>query len=107
MKSIDTDYTDRDAQIKTDTFHLANVHEDKCSSLLRTNFFGPLLDDKAPYSGMGINELELLKETIISTWSVQLYLIPKAISNISRWPYYCGQHSRESRKYFVQLRYKL
>lgn len=65
---------------------------------LETNSIGPLLDDGAPYSGMGLDEFNLLQPIIYPTWDGELLPLPKEIEACPYWQYGTGQHSSESRK---------
>ena len=59
---------------------------------------GPLLDDGAPYSGMGLEEILLLKHTIMPTFNGNLDPLPAAVVCRPFWQYGSGKHASSRRK---------
>lgn len=62
---------------KTVTFHMAKFPS---NSDIQENPVGPLLEDGAPYSGMGTDEFILLQPMLVLDWDGTLFPIPKQIS---------------------------
>ena len=86
---------------------MANKSENSKFSF--NHFIGPLLDDVAPYSGLGMHELKILSPYLRANWSGKLYPLPSAIGNCAHWQYGTGTHSSDSRKMLgsVMIRAKL
>lgn len=84
-------------QKKSVTFHVAKLSSfnmDFCDS----NVPGPLLDGATPYSGIGIEELNLLSSYLKRKWNGKVRPIPDSISDKTHWRYGIGTHSSDSRK---------
>ena len=62
------------------------------------DFVGPLLDDGAPYSGIGVNELKLLDSNLSTNFRSGLDPIPSEIKDRPFWKYGTGNHASELRK---------
>ena len=58
---------------------------------------GPMVDDGAPYSGMGLKEFRVLAEYIMPTWDGKLQPIPEPIADRPFWQYGKGQHASARR----------
>ena len=58
----------------------------------------PLLDDAAPYSGMGTDEFELLAPILLPNWNGEYEPLPESVSNRPYWQYGSGNHASESRR---------
>lgn len=58
---------------------------------------GPMVDDGAPYSGIGIQELANLFESINCEWNGKLNPIPKTVRATPFWQYGSGSHSSKPR----------
>ena len=61
-------------------------------------FSGPLLDDRTPYSGIGLHELKLMQPYLRTNWNGELDPFPDSISDWSHWQYVSGNHSSYSRR---------
>ena len=68
------------------------------SSFSSCHFIGPLLDDGAPYSGLGLVELKILSPYLHTNWSGKLDPLPRAIADRTHWKYGSGSHSSDSRR---------
>ena len=49
------------------------------------HFIGPLIDDGAQYSTLGLNELKLLSPYLTTSWDGKLVPLPEAISDHNHW----------------------
>ncbi len=61
---------------KTVTFKMSMLKSNACKL---TNPIGPLLDDGAPYSGMRLDEFQLIKNYICSDWSGEFDDLPDSV----------------------------
>ena len=59
---------------------------------------GPLLDDGAPYSGIGFHELKLLLPYLETNWNGKLSPLPKALAGRTHWQYGSGNHASDLRR---------
>ena len=59
---------------------------------------GPLLDDGAPYSGMGMREFRAIQPMVLPNWSGKLHKLPDTIADRPFWKYGSGAHSSEVRR---------
>ena len=59
---------------------------------------GPMVDDGAPYSGLGITELRTLSSRIMPGWNGDLEPLPDCIADRPWWQYGNGDHSSETRR---------
>ena len=84
------------AQKKSLTFNMVNIADN--SKLSFNRFIGLLLDDVAPYSGLGMHELKILSPHLRTSWNGVLDPLPSAIRNRTHWQYCIGTHSSDSRK---------
>ena len=82
---------------KSATFHMAKVFPES-SALGSCDFTGPLLDDGAPYSGIGISELKFLFPFLRNKWNGKFNPLPDSISDCTHWQYGTGTHSSDSRR---------
>ena len=64
---------------KSLNFHMAQIKE--MSNNLSKQFIGLLLDDGAPYSGMGVSEFKLLQPIILPNWTKKLEPNPNEIKS--------------------------
>lgn len=71
---------------------LSNGHPD-----IEFNSVGPLLDDGAPYSGIGMSELQLLSQLLLPLWNGTLDPVPDCISGRANWQYGIGDHASASK----------
>lgn len=81
--------------IKCDSLQL---HMVQMGEVLPQNLLGLLGDDGAPYSGMGIVELESLLQKILPAWNGDLDPLPKSIADRPYWQYGNGNHASQRRK---------
>ena len=58
---------------------------------------GPLLDDGAPYSAIGIVELKLLFKELGKTFPKRLQKVPEALNGYSHFQYGTGSHASQTR----------
>ena len=86
----------RKSDRKSVTFHMAKFSSSKNSS--DEKLIGPLLDDAAPYSGIGFHELKLLSPYLNTNWNGKLDPLPESVSDRSHWQYGSGNHSSDSRR---------
>lgn len=59
---------------------------------------GPLVDDGAPYSGLGIVELRTLATSLLPDWDGKLDPVPVQIQSRPYWQYGKGSHASSKRK---------
>lgn len=69
-----------------------NDNKNSCSII------GPMLDDGAPYSAIGIEELRSLHLSILPTWDGSLESIPEIIADRAFWQYGVGAHESAARR---------
>ena len=67
------------------TFHMAKFSSSKASN--DEKLVRPLLDDAAPYSGIGFHELKLLSPYLNTNWNGKLDPLPESVSDRSHWQY--------------------
>ena len=79
---------------KTIRFNMVQLVNDE--KALDETVIGPLLDDGAPYSGMGLSEFKILQEILLPTWNGEFDPVPADLG--THWQYGNGEHSSESRK---------
>lgn len=78
---------------RTVHFQMANVNEfSKCDAP------GPLVDDAAPYSALGIVELRSLSREILPDWNGKLDAIPETLHDCVFWQYGSGIHASSKRR---------
>ena len=82
------------------TFNMVNVST--CSrNYSDTPFFvenGPLLDDGAPYSGIGEHEFYILRSKLKTDFNGTFDEIPKEIAHRPYWQYGTGNHASKSKR---------
>lgn len=59
---------------------------------------GPLVDEGAPYCGMGIVELIALYKYLLPSWDCSLKPIPSQITETPYWQYGLGSHASSRRR---------
>lgn len=62
---------------------------------------GPLVDDRAPYSGVGMDEFKLLQPTFLADWNGHIDEISDRLSDYDQWQYGNGNHASDPRKILV------
>ena len=77
------------------TFHMAKFNSSKDSR--DEKLVGPLLDNAAPYRGIGFHELNILPTYYNTNWNGKLDLPPESVSDRSHWQYGSGKNSSVSR----------
>jgi len=82
---------------KSLTFNMACLSSNQMALNLAPNFVGPLLDNAAPYSGIGIEEFKLLQPLICPDWAGKFDPLPSEVSQTPFWQYGSGLHSSEAR----------
>ena len=88
------------AKQKTVTFNMAQVcTKDDESSITP----GPLVDDAAPYSGMGIVELRALAPYLLPKWNGSFDPLPDLVKDKPFWQYGNGSHSSGRRRMIGSL----
>lgn len=78
---------------KTVTFHMVNI-----PSAIFDNPVGPLLDDGAPYSGMGLAEFKLIQPFVVPDWNGSLDPLPEIIQDRPWWQYGQGRHASAAKR---------
>lgn len=61
-------------------------------------FPGPLVDDAAPYSGVGLREFYDLQEGVMPKWNGNLEPLPNSVKGRPYWQYGRGEHSSKPRR---------
>lgn len=59
---------------------------------------GTLLDDGAPYSGIGHEEFKLIQKFIFPNWGGIFEELPESVRNRPYWQYGTGSHASKSRR---------
>jgi len=77
------------------SFNMVNLRQ---KSLELHNPIGPLLDDGAPYSGIGLDEFKLLQSIVYPSWNGKFDGLPSTVKNRPFWQYGVGSHSSKSRR---------
>lgn len=77
------------------SFNMVNLIGSTCDI---SEVAGPLLDDGAPYSGMGSNEFKILQPIIFPKWTGKLDPLPSSIADRPFWQYGIGEHSSDVRR---------
>jgi len=86
-----------DAPKKSLKFNMARLSCVAMECSLSEHFVGPLLDNAAPYSELGIEEFKLLQPLICPEWKVSFDPLPSGIARTTFWQYGSGQHSSEAK----------
>ena len=86
---------------KSVTFHTANLDSSKDSN--DEKLIGPLFDETAPYSGIGLHELKLLPPYLNINWNGNIEPLPESVSDRSNLEYGSGNHSSDSRRMLVSV----
>lgn len=76
------------------------AHSVNCEA---TKVLGPVVDDGAPYSGMGLDEFRQLQSTIMPTWDDVLDPLPAVVADRPFWQYGKGKHASKPRKILESL----
>ena len=61
-------------------------------------FRGPLVDNAAPYSGIGMKEFQLIQPIIAPDWNGEFDPLPDSVADRPFWQYGSGSHSSDSRE---------
>ena len=85
-----------DTRRRSVTFNMVNMH--RPDEKLLNNFIGPLLDDGAPYSGMGFDDFKILQSLILPDCNGKLEPLPDSIADRPYWQYGAGKHASAPRK---------
>eukprot|EP00171_Calliarthron_tuberculosum_P022021 IDg22021t1 len=89
---------------KAISFNMVNLSSKESQNVdEKRGCLGPLLDDGAPYSGIGINEFKLIQPFVLPNWSGKLDAIPESVADRPYWQYGTGSHSSELRKIIGSL----
>lgn len=72
-------------------------HQGSIDGLMQHSL-GPLVDDGAPWSGLGMEEFLRLQSTIMLTWDGTLDELPDLIRSRPYWQYGNGQHASQKRR---------
>ena len=67
-------------------------------SEINERYVGPLLDDGAPYSGIGLHEFTVLQPMLLPKWNGKCDAIPYEFNDFPYWQYGSGSRSSEKRK---------
>ena len=65
------------------TFNMARLNDESCFSAC--HFIGPLRDDGAPYSSLGLVELKMLSPYLRTNWIGRLDPLPQEIAGRTHW----------------------
>jgi len=91
------------SQRKHLSFNMARCPMQPNEFVIRKDFVGPLLDNAAPYSGMGLDEFRLLQPFLLPDWHGKLEPLPTQIADRPFWQYGTGNHSSQVRKILGSL----
>jgi len=73
------------------------VHLSNDSNLIGSPI-GPLLDDGAPYSGIGEEEFNMIQKYVCPEWTGGYGMLPDIVKNRPYWQYGIGSHASKSRR---------
>lgn len=95
----DTDNVSQGRPKKTVTFNMVQVNG-SCSHETSFDFnsIGPLLDDGAPYRGMGLREFTVWQRNLLPHWKGTMDAAPDVLQDYSYWQYGDGDHSSDPGK---------
>lgn len=77
---------------------MANIPTIDVTSSVQKQDIGPLVDDGAPYSAIGLTELHILKDQLLSNFTGKLDTIPTSLNVRTFWQYGCGNHASAKRR---------
>ena len=83
---------------KTLSFGMVQLKNSTSEKLFESNTIGPLLDDGAPYSGIGLEEFLVMQPLLLPKWNGKLDPVPDHLSSYKFWQYGSGEHASASRK---------
>ena len=106
FKALDNPVTGEGSKNGVLTFNMALLGSVKSSTGTVDGIFGPLLDDGAPYSGIGSTELKLISNFVCPEWTGELDPIPDAVADRPYWQYGIGDHSSQSKKIIGSVMFK-
>ncbi|CAN8074687.1 unnamed protein product [Agarophyton chilense] len=86
---------ERSEKNKTITFYIDHVTG---SDDLFLNSFGPVLDDAAPCSGIGLEEFKMVQLFLLPRWFGTFDALPGVITDRPNWQYASGEHAREPKR---------
>ena len=85
---------------RTLSFNMALLTGSSASTINNTLYqHGPLVDDGAPYSAIGLVELKVLASQLRLSQPIKLEKIPESLNDHTHWQYGTGDHSSATRKY--------
>ena len=87
---------------KAVTCHLAKLSSNKAETS-DLEFRGPLLDDGALHSGIGIDELKIMSPYLRKNRNGNIEPLPASIVDRTHWQYRTGSHARDPRKMLVSV----
>lgn len=99
MRSVDPPPKPSKAKPGVLSFHMANLG----SELTRTLTVGPQVDNAAPYSGLGLTELRVMRSAILPHWDGNLAPLPLSIQPTPFWQYGSGNHASAPRKIIASV----
>ena len=79
-------------------FHMSHLTNTEPTSTWLNGVPGSLVDDSGPYSGIGLNELKVLRTKLNKTWNGILDPVPDCVSDRPYWQYGTGAHSSERKQ---------
>ena len=77
---------------------MANISTIDVTNPVQKKDVGPLFDDGAPYSAIGLTELHILKQQILLNFTGTLDNIPSSLNARCFWQYGCGNHASAKRR---------
>ena len=95
-----------DGPMKTDkaekkgviTFGMVKLCDQACDSGMTVTPCGPLLDDGAPYSGLGTAEFHVLQPEVLPEWNQKFDPIPESVKHTPYWQYGTGSHASQRKR---------
>lgn len=82
---------------KAISFHMGNISCEESEDQFM-HHYGPLLDDGAPYSGIGEIELKHIQTYVCPLWDGNLEPLPDTIADRPYWQYGTGKHSSQAKR---------
>lgn len=84
-------------KVGTVTFHMPKLLENKSYITNTKSAPGPLVDDGAPYSGLGLVELRTFARNLLPQWKGELDPLPNSVVDTPFWQYGSGSHASPKR----------
>lgn len=98
VKAFDAPPQQENSEENVLRFNMATLAAKNKNTISVSNQTGPLLDDGAPYSGIGSTELKLIAELVCPEWNGNLDPIPDSVADRPYWQYGSGEHRSAAKR---------